>query len=475
MIIQKNKVLSIFLGFIAVFSLISLACNVPGVKGVQPTIPQGSIPSQESAIKPVREVTATTPPGKINPDPEPDPDPEANLEPQPVLKADPLILGKTGFGQNNRELGFAFILQNPNPDLAIMYIPYQVAIYDANDKVVETYERYIDFVLPGQQLGIGATITLNDGVTAAKIVVQLSEGQPVNTELSDPFTVGNVSYVPNEYNSTARGVITNPYSQDMTTLTVSAVLYDETDQIIGGGNTYLSFLLANSSSGIIVPVESSKDASRVEIYPTVPSNYDLEYSDQIPEGASNLVVTKQGFGQDNTSLGIGTIVENPNSGYALESSMYQSTSYSSDGFVLGVSSGYINVLLPSQRLGVADSQYLDEGVIVSRVDVQIKTGSFSELNIIPMFTSENVNFIPDEYSPQVTGEIVSTYSKEVSNVRVDAIAYNEAGEIIGSGYTYLNFVPANSKAAVSVYVTVAGTPAKVELFASPSALSDLEE
>jgi hypothetical protein len=132
-------------------------------------------------------------------------------------------------------------------------------------------------------------------------------------------------------------------------------------------------------------------------------------------------------------------------------------------------------LLPTQTLGVADSQYLDEGVIVSRVDVQIKTGSFSELDIIPMFTSENVNFIPDEYSPQVTGEIISPYSKEVSNVRVDAIAYNEAGEIIGSGTTYLSFVPANSKAAVSVYVTVAGTPAKVELFASPSALSDLVE
>jgi hypothetical protein len=261
----------------------------------------------------------------------------------------------------------------------------------------------------------------------------------------------------------------------MTTLTVSAVLYDETDQIIGGGKTYLSFLLANSSSGVIVPVESSKNASRVEIYPAIPSNYDLEYSDQIPEGASNLIVTKQGFGQNNTSLGIGTIVENLNSDYALENSMYQSTSYSSDGFVLGVSFGYINVLLPAQTLGVADSHYLAEGDIVSRVEVQIKTGSFSALSVLPLFTSENVNFIPDEYSPQVTGEIISPYSKEVSNVRVDAIAYNEAGEIIGSGYTYLNFVPANSKAAVSVYVTVAGTPAKVELYASPSVLSDLVE
>jgi len=58
---------------------------------------------------------------------------------------------------------------------------------------------------------------------------------------------------------------------------------------------------------------------------------------------------------------------------------------------------------------------------------------------------------------------------------VDAIAYNDAGDIIGSGYTYLNFIPANSKAAVSVYMTVAETPTTVELFAAPSALTDITE
>jgi len=473
--IQKNKMLTIFLGFIAVFSLISIACFNSTAKQPTVTVPQAPPASQESVNKPNLAPTGPTKPDVIIPDPEPDPDPESDPEPPQALNADPVKLGKTGFGQKNQELGFGFDFNNPNNKFAIRSIPFQIAVYDANNTVVNTEGGYVDYINPGETLGVGGIIYLNEGVTAAKIEVQLGEGEPVAAEFSEPFTVENVTYVPTEYYSTARGVITNPYDQDTTTIKVSAILYDEADQIVGGGNTYLSFLLANGSSGVIVPVSSSNNVSRVEIYPSITSIYEFENSNQIPEGASNLSKLKQGFGQNNTNLGIGMTIENPNQGYAIESSMYQSTSYSDDGSVLGVSTGYISLLLPTQILGISDAQYLDEGAIVARVDIQIKTGNFTVSNLIPMFTSENVTFIPDEYSPQVTGEIVNPYSKEVSNVRVDAIAYNDVGEIIGSGYTYLNFIPANSKAAVSVYMTVAGTPATVELYAAPSALSDIAE
>jgi len=477
MIIQKNKTLTIFLCYIALFSLISIACFNATPKPPTATVQQQLPASQESLSGPNTAPTIPTKPDVIKPDPEPDPEPEPEADPVPltVLNAVPVELGKTGFGQNKQEAGYGFKLTNNNVDVAIRSIPFQIAVYDTNNKVVDTEGGYTDYIYGGETLGVGGTIYLDDGVKVGKIEVQVSEGEPIVAEFTEPFTVDNVIYVPSEYSSSVRGVITNPYDQDLTTLKVSAILYDEADNIIGGGNTYLSFLLANSSSGVIVPVSGSTNVSRVELYPSITNIYEFENPNQIPEGVSNLSIIKQGFGQNNTSLGIGMTIENPNQGYAIESSMYQSTSYSNDGSVLGVSTGYISLLLPTQILGISDAQYLDEGAIVSRVDVRIKTGYFTESNIIPIFTSENITFIPDEYSPQVTGEIVSPYSKEVSNVRVDAIAYNDAGEIIGSGYTYLNFIPANSKAAVSVYMTVAETPATVELYAAPSALSDIVE
>ena len=475
MIIQKNKMLSIFLVFIALFSLISVACFNSTTKQPSVTVPQSLPASQESVNNPNLAPTVPTKPDVIKPDPEPDPEPEADPVPPQVLNAVPVVMGKTGFGQNKQEAGYGLELKNNNENVAIRSIPFQIAVYDANNTVVDTEGGYVDYIYPGETLGVGGTIYLNEGVTAAKIEVQVSEGEPIVAEFTEPFGVDSVTYVPSEYSSSVRGVITNPYDQDLTTIKVSAILYDEADNIVGGGNTYLSFLLANSSSGVIVPVSGSNNVSRVELYPSITNIYEFENPNQKPEEASNLSIIKQGFGQNNTSLGIGMTIENLNQGYAIESSMYQSTSYSDDGSILGVSTGYISLLLPTQILGISDAQYLDEGAIVARVDIQIQTGYFTESNIIPMFTSENVTFIPDEYSPQVTGEIVNPYSKEVTNVRVDAIAYNDAGDIIGSGYTYLNFIPANSKAAVSVYMTVAETPTTVELFAAPSALTDITE
>jgi hypothetical protein len=468
MIIHRNKMFFIFVGSITLISLISLACGV-STKTPFPTATNPPIvASQAFAVKP-------------DPDPEADPEPSQVIKPsQPVIlpspipAAKPIALMAKGFGQNDQELGYGFIVDNPNLDLAIENSQYQIAFYNADGTVVDTTDGYINFIPPGQKLGIAGAIYLDEGVTIAKVEVQLKQGDAIATELSYTLTSEKVTYVPSEYNSSARAVITNPNSQDITYLQVSAILYDDAGEIIGGGNTYLNFILANSSVGVIVPVNSKGNVSLVEIFPALSNLYELENGQQLPEGVSKLVILKQGYGQVGTNIGIGMIFENPNQGYAVENSMYHITSYSDDGSILGVSDGYINLLLPAQTLGVADSQYLDEGMLVTRIDIQVKEGNYTESNTVLTFTSENLTFIPDQYSPQVTGEIVNPYDKEITNIRVDAIAYNEAGDIIGSGYTYLDFIPANSKAAVSVYISVAGTPAKVELYAAVSALSDLE-
>jgi len=74
----------------------------------------------------------------------------------------------------------------------------------------------------------------------------------------------------------------------------------------------------------------------------------------------------------------------------------------------------------------------------------------------------------------VTGEVISPYTKDITNIRVSAIGYNEAEEIIGGGFTYLDFVPANGKAAVEVSITSSETPATADLYAAVSALSDFD-
>lgn len=74
----------------------------------------------------------------------------------------------------------------------------------------------------------------------------------------------------------------------------------------------------------------------------------------------------------------------------------------------------------------------------------------------------------------VTGQIVSPYSKDFTHIWVSAILYDGEGEIIGGGRTTLDFIPANSRAAVKVPVDLAGVPATAELYGRIMLLSELE-
>ena len=183
---------------------------------------------------------------------------------------------------------------------------------------------------------------------------------------------------------------------------------------------------------------------------------------------------KAGFGQDDRYLGYGALVTNPNADYALENTMFHVTYYGADDAVIGVDEGYLELLLPGQTVGLGGSDILEDGSKVARVDVQVLSLDYKESEALPTFTSENLSFQADRFSSTVTGQIVSPYTKDVTNIKAMAIAYNDAGDIIGGGFSYVDFVPAGGKAAVEVQVVVAGTPAKVDLYGVVSGLSDLK-
>jgi hypothetical protein len=270
------------------------------------------------------------------------------------------------------------------------------------------------------------------------------------------------------------GVITNPYDRDISNMRISAVVYNEAGEIIGGGFTYLNFILAKSTTGVDVSVTSTGQLAQVELYPTVSGLSMLKSSDKLPEGAQNLALVKQGYGQDGNQVGYGMLIQNPNGGFAVESTMYHITLYAEDGSVIAANEGYIDTLLPNQTLGLGGDIFVDDDLSVVSADFQIKSGRFETSDPLPAFTAENVTYLADRYFPKVTGEIVSPYTKDITNLRVSAIAYNEAGDIVGGGFTFLDFASANDKAAVEVSITCAGTPAKVELYAAVSALSDFD-
>jgi hypothetical protein len=327
-------------------------------------------------------------------------------------------------------------------------------------------------LFPGQTQGFGGTTYLEENVTASEIEVQLLQGDPAPTEPLATFEVESVSYYAGEYFNYATGVIKSPYNVTLDEIRVGAVAYDEAGEIIGGGFTYVNFVPANGSVGAQASVVATGNVAAIELYPILSGLTLLGDERELPSGASSIVLNQHGFGQVEEEIGFGMILENPNSGFAVENSQYHVTAYAEDGSVLGTEEGYINVILPGQTLGVGGTTYLVNETQVAQVDVHFRDGEFVEAEEIPYFTADNVTFQPDAYFPKVLGKIVSPYDQDITDVRVSAITYNDAGEIIGGGFTFVDFVPANGEASAEVSVTVAGTPATTEMYATPSGLSE---
>jgi hypothetical protein len=398
--------------------------------------------------------------------------PTKALVPTEKPVAEPLRVDTQGFGQEQQQVGYAFLVENPNPDVAIEMARYHVSAYDAGGAVVDTDSSYLGLILPGQKAGVAGILYLDEGISVTQIEVQVSGGDEQLTDMTMPFSAEQVTYHQGDYYSTALGLIVNPYNETKQDLQVAAVVYDRDGKIIGGGATYCNFVLAQGKTGVKVYVTSAGDVDHVEYYPSLSSlSYGFGWKDA-PADAQELSVTKQGFGQEDTQVGYGALIQNPNGSYAVENSQYHINVFDANGMLLSTDEGYINTLLPSETLGVGGSTYLDQGQQAGRIDFQIASGSFTSSDPLAPFTADNINYQGDSYYPKVTGEINNPYPKDVSTVVVTAILYDDGGEIIGAGYTYLDFIPANDKAAVEVGVTASGTPAAIELYASLTSLSD---
>ncbi len=266
---------------------------------------QGTVPIQRDGTVPGP--APTQPPAKV-----------ASPTPQP----EPISVTAQGFGQDDQEIGYAFLVNNPNSAFAFENSQYQIAFYNTEGAVVKTESGYISLLLPNQTLGVGGVLYLDENIHAGKMEVQLNAGQATLTDFQLPFTAENVVYMPDEYFSKASGIISNPYDIDLTDLRLSAVVYNETGEIIGGGYTYVNFLLAQGSTGAQVTVTSKGKVGKVEFYPAISGLSMLSPGQNRPSDALKLNLLRQGYGLDESQLGYGMVLENPNSGYAVEYSMY---------------------------------------------------------------------------------------------------------------------------------------------------------
>lgn len=384
-----------------------------------------------------------------------------------------LVLLDYGYTQDSNSAGVTFLIQNTNSSSAIVSSEYRVEAYDESGTVLDTDEGYINIVFPGETQAVYSDLYLPDGATMTKAVVQINQGtHEASSYLQNPFTPDLILYQPGDYSNYITAIITNSESKAIEDLKVVGVGYDGAGKIIGGGYTYLDFVPGQSQSGVSIHYEGVQAPTTIEVFPSLSGLSSLGSTNQ--EAIIELV--DFGFGIDRSSVGVGFLIRNTSTTSAIDSTRYQVTGYDPEGYVIDTDSGYIDVIYPGLTIAGYGELSLPAGMILERVEVQLLSGG-SEATPTPdyPFSTENVNFITGGYSPKVTGIVKSTLPKDINDIKVYAIAYDASDKIIGGGYTYVDFVPANGQSAVEVQVTVGGTPTRVELYPSFSSLSNLSD
>ncbi len=382
---------------------------------------------------------------------------QAPASPTPEPAA-PMLIDQ-GFGQNEERVGYAIIVHNPSQTHLYESIRFDINLYDDSGTLLATDGSYITQLLPGQKMGVADRVDLEAGQTAVSMSVDIEPiiSRPASiTESQTPagLTVRSITYYQSATTDRVTGLISSPFSRTFSTIRLSAVLYDESDNIIGGGLRFLDFILPDSTIGVNVPVSGNGSVVRAELYPMLTSTSLRGPRDDTPSEPTDLRLINYGFAQDNRNAAFGLIVEAGETTFALKNSQYHVTFFAQDGAVLRTDSGYINVVLPGQRLGLSATSIFDEGQTAERMEVQILPGERVEISQVqPPFTLSDPTFQEDSFRDKVIVNLMNPHYQTITNLRLSAFVLDETGQIIGAGFTFADYsVNGQQTAEISILI-----------------------
>lgn len=162
-----------------------------------------------------------------------------------------------------------------------------------------------------------------------------------------------------------------------------------------------------------------------------------------PESGSGLVLNNNGmWTYDNSRVYAFNIVENLSDDLMYEDVTFKTSFFDASGGLVDEETQIVAKIFPGQKVGLTPDIWLsddDEEVDKVVVDWTYKRTSPADADDNP-FSIYSAKYWDDDYHPMVTGEIFNNDLVTYTNFRVSIICYNHAGDIIGGGMEYLDFI-----------------------------------
>ncbi len=170
--------------------------------------------------------------------------------------------------------------------------------------------------------------------------------------------------------------------------------------------------------------------------------------------------------QEEDTVFVSFFFQNPNSNLIFEGVEYKVDLFGPNGEEIDSDTSYVRWIFPEQTFGIALNFYLsDETVTVDSITVDwVYADTFAADGFSYPFRTQNVQYWENDGFPMVTGKINNQHTETYTDIRMNIICYNNAGQIAGGGYTYIDFIPGEDYMGFSSYIDVYDEVSSVEVF-----------
>jgi len=305
-------------------------------------------------------------------------------------------------------------------------------------------------------------LNINEGTKVDKVEVTLIPGTAKKSEYdASVFSASEITYYDAEYSPTVTALLNNETDYPASDLNITAVGYDGGGKIVSIGTGYQNLIPPGVQIPIQMYMESIAKPETVEVFTSLSYQDGLATKDWDKPAYE---VLNSDFIQKDERVTAIYLLKNGGSD-AWQGATFNTAVYDTRGRVLASSPWYVNYLYPDQTFALAVDFFVPAGTKADQLKVIPLTQTLFEGNLLddPLVV-EQVDFMPDEYSPKVTGILRNDSDKKLQSVQIVAVVENASGKIIGGGTGYLDQLAAGGTGAFSITVNVDGKPAKASVY-----------
>jgi hypothetical protein len=181
-----------------------------------------------------------------------------------------VLVIQAGFGQPRPGAPIAVAVLVQNTGAPTDGVPLAITAYDANGAVVAAGDTTLRYLGSGETTGFVRRLTAASGSTAARVSAIAGAGKPAGVPPTGALGFSDLALAAAHSGWEATAVLSSSFANDLSSVHVSAIAYDSSGAIDGGGETTKRLVPAGGSVGVVVSLDSSGTPASVQFYAQLP-------------------------------------------------------------------------------------------------------------------------------------------------------------------------------------------------------------